>query len=120
MSSSSAKTVPPQAFISSYAPRIRSYANALLAPVAPPVQQVTNSRATKRGATAVNYAEDGEEEEFEDSEGPRRPTGLRSLRIQEQNVDRAPQVSQLGRELVAPINLQGIWREWMGKPPKMM
>ncbi|KAI7523574.1 hypothetical protein KC331_g18591, partial [Hortaea werneckii] len=45
----------PQAFVSSYAPRIRTYGNSLLTPVqqqnaAPPM------RTTKRGTTAINYA----------------------------------------------------------------
>ncbi|KAI7036992.1 hypothetical protein KC352_g46892, partial [Hortaea werneckii] len=54
----------PQAFVSSYAPRIRTYGNSLLTPVqqqnaAPPM------RTTKRGTTAINYAEEFDDESIE-------------------------------------------------------
>ncbi len=113
---------PPQAFISSYAPRIRTYGNSLLTPVIPPAPQLPQVRLTKRGTTAINYAEDGyDDEDFYDSEGPRRPTGLRSLRRGEDpTADRSGQASHLGKELVAPVEIQGIWREWMGKQKKVM
>lgn len=108
----------PQAFISSYAPRLRAYLNSLLTPVIPPTaaQSVPLSRTTKRGTTAINYAENEyDDDDFEDSEGPRRPTGLRSRRedpsqVKEQLADR------LGKELSSPTEVQGIWRDWMGKP----
>ena len=74
---------PPQAFISSYAPRLRTYANSLLTPIIQPAAAIAtpSSRTTKRGTTAINYAEDGfEDYDEDDDEGRRRPTGLRSLR----------------------------------------
>ncbi|KAF2085104.1 SNF5-domain-containing protein [Saccharata proteae CBS 121410] len=117
------KTNAPQAFISSYAPRIRTYGNSLLTPVIPQTTQVPVPRTTKRGTTAINYAEDGyEDDDFDDSEGPRRrPTGLRSLRVDQLSQDQNGQVvAQLGKELVAPVDVQGIWREWMGKPKRAM
>lgn len=119
---SASRTNAPQAFISSYAPRIRTYANALLTPVQPPPTQVTYVRTTKRGTTAINYAEDGfEEEDFEDSEGPnKRPTGLRSLRRDESGLEKPLQPRVLGKEIDQPVKVQGIWREWMGKPKKVM
>jgi chromatin structure-remodeling complex subunit SFH1 len=111
---------PPQAFISSYAPRIRTYGNALLAPVIPQTQ-IPQPRLTKRGTTAINYAEDGyDDDDFEDSEGPRRPTGLRSLRREELPAEKAAAQSQLGKELAEPIQIQGIWREWMGKSRRIL
>ncbi|TKA69530.1 hypothetical protein B0A49_07064 [Cryomyces minteri] len=110
---------PPQAFVSSYAPRIRTYANSLLTPVIPPTTQIAASRTTKRGTTAINYSEEFEDEDLDDSEGPRRrPTGLRSLRIEEQNVDKSEKPTPLGKELSAPVEVQPIWREWMGKPKR--
>lgn len=119
---STARLNTPQAFICSYAPRIRSFGNALLTPVVPPVNtQLSNIRTTKRGTTAINYAEDGfEEEDLEDSEGPRRPTGLRSLRREEPISERKIQPTLLGKELDAPVNVQGIWREWMTKNDKLL
>ncbi|KAF2461035.1 hypothetical protein BDY21DRAFT_361046 [Lineolata rhizophorae] len=113
----------PQAFISSYAPRIRTYANSLLTPVIQPTtNQLPPTRTTKRGTAAVNYAEDGfEDEDFDDSEGPRRPTGLRSLRrVDDSSADKTSQGPQLGKELTAPVELQGIWRDWMGKPKRIL
>jgi chromatin structure-remodeling complex subunit SFH1 len=76
---------------------------------------------TKRGTTAINYAEDGfDDDDFEDSEGPRRPTGLRSLRRDDSGTDKAAAAIQLGKELNAPVEIQGIWREWMGKAKRAM
>jgi chromatin structure-remodeling complex subunit SFH1 len=112
----------PQAFISSYAPRLRNYGNSLIAPVVPQASTIIPTRTTKRGTTAINYAEDGyDDEDFYDSEaGVRRPTGLRSLRRDDSNLDKTTQIAQLGKELHNPINLQGVWREWMGKPRRVM
>jgi chromatin structure-remodeling complex subunit SFH1 len=112
----------PQAFISSYAPRLRNYGNSLIAPVVPQASTILPTRTTKRGTTAINYAEDGyDDEDFYDSEaGIRRPTGLRSLRRDDSNMDKSAQIAQLGKELHEPINLQGVWREWMGKPRRVM
>lgn len=111
-------TTNPQAFISSYAPRLRAYLNSLLTPVIPPttVQATPLSRTTKRGTTAINYAENEyDDDDFEDSEGPRRPTGLRSRR-EDPNQARELVVDRLGKELTGPVEVQGIWRDWMGKP----
>jgi chromatin structure-remodeling complex subunit SFH1 len=70
---------------------------------------------------AVNYAEDGYDDDFEESDNPRRPTGLRSLRRDDSNnLERATQVAQLGMEITAPVEVQGIWRDWMGKPKRTL
>ncbi|KAF2189782.1 SNF5-domain-containing protein [Zopfia rhizophila CBS 207.26] len=118
---STGKINPPQAFISSYAPRLRSYGNSLLSPIVPPSNTLPAPRTTKRGTTAINYAEDGfDDDDFEDSEGPRRATGLRSLRRDESALDKSAQIAQLGKELSAPVEIQGIWREWMGRPKRVL
>jgi chromatin structure-remodeling complex subunit SFH1 len=70
-------------------------------------------RTTKRGTTAINYAEDGYEDDDDDSEA-RRPTGLRSLQRNDSNLAK-PLDKELGKELFQPVNMQGIWREWMGR-----
>lgn len=112
------KMNPPQAFMSSYAPRLRQYANSLITPVLPQTA-LPAIRTTKRGTTAINYAEDGfDDDDFDDSEGPRRPTGLRSLRRDESTTDKPGQSQQIGKELTAPVEVQGIWRDWMGKPKR--
>lgn len=111
----------PQAFVSSYAPRIRTYANSLLTAVQP-ATVIPSLRTTKRGTTAINYSEDFEDDSLEDVDGPRRPTGLRSLRQkEEQAADKVggPPKEQ-GRELSAPVDVQAIWRDWMGKPKRNM
>ncbi|GAB7350838.1 hypothetical protein MBLNU459_g1370t1 [Dothideomycetes sp. NU459] len=115
----------PQAFVSSYAPRIRSYANSLLTPAIQPPNVIAPLRTTKRGTHAVNYSEDLETDSLEDSDAPRRPTGLRSLRqnVSEHGGGGQPALAlakELGKELRAPVDVQGIWREWMGKPKKAM
>ncbi|KZF26338.1 SNF5-domain-containing protein [Xylona heveae TC161] len=110
---------PPHAFISSYAPRLRTYGNSLLTPVIQPStgQGAPGARTTKRGTLAVNYAEDNfDDDDFEDSEGPRRPTGLRSLRREDSTQEKASLAEKLGTELTSPVELQGIWRDWMGRP----
>lgn len=114
---------PPQAFVSSYAPRIRTFANPLLAPVVPQTSNVPPIRTTKRGTAAINYAEDLLDEDFDDGEdAPRRPTGLKSRPNVDPSAVSAQGVlgSQLGRELTAPVDVQGIWRDWMGKPKKTL
>jgi len=113
---------PPQAFISSYAPRLRAYGNSLIQPIVPPASNLPAPRTTKRGTAIISYAEDGYDEEFDESEegGPRRPTGLRS-RPQKQDdagADKANLVYERGKELHAPVDIQGIWRDWMGKPKR--
>lgn len=112
----------PQAFVSSYAPRLRSFGNSLIAPVVPQANTILPSRTTKRGTTAINYAEDGyDDEDFYDSEaGVRRPTGLRSLRRDESGQDKTSYTAQLGKELHEPVQVQGVWREWMGKPRRVL
>ncbi|KAI9790272.1 MAG: Chromatin structure remodeling complex protein sfh1 [Peltula sp. TS41687] len=106
----------PQAFISTYAPRLRTYANSLLAPSLQPttVQNGPLSRATKRGTIAINYAEDGyDDDTFDEGEGPKRPTGLRSLRRDAPSQEKVNTMDRVGKELTAPVELQGIWRKWM-------
>ena len=106
----------PQAFQSSYAPRLRNYHNSLLTPILPssaPTGPV--SRTTKRGTTIINYAEDGYEDLDDDSDDPRRRhTGLRSLR-KEDSQGRLDLVDKAAKETRTPVAVQGIWREWMGK-----
>ena len=115
------KTAPPQAFISSYAPRLRSYGNSHLSPIVPPSNTLPAPRTTKRGTAIISYAEDGfDDDDFEDGEGPRRATGLRSLRRDESNLDKSAQIAALGKELVAPVEVQGIWRDWMGRPKRTL
>src|ERR1700712_3556081 len=103
---------PPQSFISSYAPRLRTYANSLLTPVIQPAAALAAplSRTTKRGTTAINYAEDGYEDyDDEDEEGRRRPTGLRSIRRDELGQTKQDAAEKIGKEATAPVELQGIW-----------
>lgn len=117
MASATAQKNPPQAFISSYAARLRNYSNSLLTPVAPVAQPPPLSRKTKRGTTAINYAEDGfDDTDLDDSEGPRRLTGLRSLRRDDLDLpfDPAQRQRDLGKELARPVDVQGVWRDWMG------
>ena len=112
------RTSQPQAFISSYAPRLRAYGNSLLAPVFPQTTQIPTGRTTKRGTTAINYAEDFEDDDQDDSEGPRRFTGLRSRQKEDPAAEKAGLGAQPGKELYAPVDVQGIWRDWMGKPKR--
>ena len=108
---------PPQAFSSSFAPRLRSHLNSLFTPVIQPsaAQNAPASRTTKRGTVVINYSEDLLNDDFEDSDGPRRPTGLRSRR-EDPNQGQESAVERYSRELIAPVEVQGIWRDWMGKP----
>ena len=109
---------PPQAFSSSYAPRLRAYLNSLITPVIQPsnAQIAPSSRTTKRGTVVINYSEDLlNDDDFDESDGPRRPTGLRSRR-EDPNQNREGLADRLGKELTAPVEVQGIWRDWMGKP----
>lgn len=108
----------PQAFLSTYAPRLRAYANSLLTPVLPQTAQTAPlSRTTKRGTIAINYAENEYDDDdiFEDDTGPRRPTGLRSRR-EDPSQGKESAAEKFGKELTRPVDVQGIWREWMGKP----
>ena len=107
-------SAPPQAYVTSYPPRIRQYANTLLQPVLQtPNVAPTGGRTTKRGTTIINYADDAyDEDDFEDSEGARRPTGLRSLR-REDLEKKEPQHVKVGKEIYRPVDLQPIYRDWM-------
>ncbi|KAF2739852.1 SNF5-domain-containing protein [Polyplosphaeria fusca] len=118
----SGKAAPPQAFTSSYAPRMRNYGNSLISPIVPPSNTLPAPRITKRGTTAINYAEDGyDDDDFDDSEGPRRATGLRSVRREDpQLLDKSAQIAALGKEIYEPVHLQGIWRDWMGRPKRTL
>ncbi|KAH8663085.1 hypothetical protein BGZ60DRAFT_412724 [Tricladium varicosporioides] len=110
---------PPQSFISSYAPRLRTYANSLLAPVIQPATTLAAplSRTTKRGTTAINYAEDGFEDYDDDDEDTRRrPTGLRSIRRDDSGQAKQDISEKVGKETTVPVEIQGIWRDWMSKP----
>ncbi|KAF4624833.1 hypothetical protein G7Y89_g13336 [Cudoniella acicularis] len=109
---------PPQSFISSYAPRLRTYANSLLTPVIQPTTTLAAplSRTTKRGTTAINYAEDGfEDYDDDDDDSRRRPTGLRSIRRDDSGQAKQDPGEKVGKETNAPVEVQGIWRDWMSK-----
>lgn len=112
----------PQSFVSSYAPRIRTYANSLLTPVQP--QNVLPPvRTTKRGTTAINYSEDFEDDSIDDSDAPRRATGLRTQPrrdLGDGGADKGAAQRALNKEAHAPVDVQGIWREWMGKPKRVL
>lgn len=136
---------PLRGYISSYPPRLRQYGNALLTPIAPPPQAGPPPR-TKRGTAAINYAEDGfDDDDLDDSEGHRRPTGLRSLRREDSVVFEgggggggaggagggglgggggagnqagnklSVSAGKLGKEIDGPVEIQGIFRDWMIK-----
>jgi chromatin structure-remodeling complex subunit SFH1 len=87
--------------------------------VIPQTTAVPAPRTTKRGTTAINYAEDGFDDDDFDSEGPRRPTGLRSLRREDTDAEK-DKASQLGKEVHTPVDVQGIWRDYMGKPKRVL
>ncbi|KAI1134354.1 SNF5-domain-containing protein [Hypoxylon sp. FL0543] len=107
---------PPQAFLSTYAPRLRVYNNSLLTPVIHSTAPTgPTSRTTKRGTTVINYAEDGYDyDDDDDEDSRRRPTGLRSLR-REDSASRVDPSDKFGKETNAPVAVQGIWRDWMLK-----
>lgn len=104
---------PTQAFVTCYSSRLAKYGNPFYTPVIPTATVAPASRTTKRGTTIINYADDAyDDDDFDESEGQRRPTGLRSLRREEaQNKDAANQ--KLGREIYRPVEVQGIYRDWM-------
>lgn len=104
---------PTQAFVTSYPTRLAKYGNPFYTPVIPAATIAPASRTTKRGTTIINYADDAyDDDDFDESEGQRRPTGLRSLRRDEaQNKDAASQ--KLGKEIYRPVEVQGIYRDWM-------
>ncbi|KAI8623305.1 hypothetical protein F5Y19DRAFT_389038 [Xylariaceae sp. FL1651] len=105
----------PQALSSSYAPRLRTYNNSLLTPVLQSTAPGPIARTTKRGTTVINYAEDGYDyDDDDDDDNRRRPTGLRSLR-REDSASRAEPGDKVGKDTTTPVQLQGIWRDWMTK-----
>lgn len=105
---------PPYGYVSSYAPRLRTYANALITPVLPVAPAAPTARTTKRGTVAINYAEnDMDDDDFDDGEGPRRPTGLRSLRREELNPEKVPIGDKLGKEITSPVEVQVNFRDWI-------
>ena len=104
---------PTQAFVTTYAPRLRQYGNTLIQPVAQTASLLPGGRTTKRGTTIINYADDAyDDDDFEDSDGPRRPTGLRSIR-REDLEKKEPQHEKFGKEIDAPVNLQALYRDWI-------
>lgn len=105
-----------QAILSSYAPRLRTYNNALLQPVLPGAAPSNPlARTTKRGTTIINYAEDGYDDyDDDDDDTRRRPTGLRSLR-RDDSAGKGDPGDKVGKETSEPVEVQGIWRDWMGK-----
>ena len=105
----------PQAFQTSYAPRLRGYNNSLLTPVLPSAPSGPISRTTKRGTTLINYAEDGYDDIEEDSDDPRRrPTGLRSLR-KEDSLSSKDLAERAGKDTRQPVHVQPVSRHWVGK-----
>lgn len=109
---------PPQGFILTYPSRLRSYANSLLSPVIQPAAAAAAplSRTTKRGTVVINYAEDGYDDyEDDDDETRRRPTGLRSLRREDSGQANKDPSEKFGKEAFAPVEVMGIWRDWMSK-----
>jgi chromatin structure-remodeling complex subunit SFH1 len=107
----------PNAFQTQYAPRLRGSLNSLLAPIIP-AQNAPGppaSRTTKRGTVVINYSEDLlQDDDFDESDGPRRSTGLRSRR-EDSNQGKEAILEKLGKELKAPVEIQGAWRDWVGK-----
>ncbi|AEO67171.1 uncharacterized protein THITE_54110 [Thermothielavioides terrestris NRRL 8126] len=105
-----------QAIFSSYAPRLRTYNNALLQPVLPGAAPSNPlARTTKRGTTIINYAEDGYDDYDDDEEDSRRrPTGLRSLR-RDDSAAKVDPSEKVGKDTNEPVEMQGIYRDWMGK-----
>lgn len=65
----------------------------------------------------INYAEDGYDDYDDDDEdgGRRRPTGLRSLRREDSTIAKLDMSDKFGKEINAPVHVQGVWRDWMGK-----
>lgn len=103
----------PQAYWSSYAPRLRAYNNSLLIPVN--TSAPTAPKTTKRGTTIINYAEDGYDDyDDDDDDMRRRPSSLRTQR-RDDSVSKAEPSDKTGKETTEPVEVQGIWRDWQGK-----
>ena len=107
---------PAQAYVTTYAPRLRQYANSFITPAVQTQTLAPTGRTTKRGTTIINYADDAyDDDDFDDSEGPgRRPTGLRSLR-REDLEKKEGAAEKLGKDIDEPVDLQGLYRDWMIK-----
>ncbi|AEO55552.1 hypothetical protein MYCTH_59388 [Thermothelomyces thermophilus ATCC 42464] len=105
-----------QAIFSSYAPRLRTYNNALLQPLIPGAAPSNPlARTTKRGTTIINYAEDGYDDYDDDEDdNRRRPTGLRSQR-RDDSANKVDPSEKVGKDTSEPVEVQGIYRDWMGK-----
>lgn len=104
---------PAQAYVTSYAPRLRQYGNTLIQPVPQTQNILSGGRTTKRGTTIINYADDAyDDDDFEDSDNPRRPTGLRSIR-REDLEKKEPQHEKYGKEISSPVDLQPLYRDWI-------
>ena len=104
---------PAQAFVSSYAHRLRQYGNTLLQPVPQAQSLLPGGRTTKRGTTIINYADDAyDDDDFDDSETSRRPTGLRSLRREDPEKKEIP-IEKYGKEIRRPVDVQSMYRDWM-------
>ena len=112
----SVRSESQQAILSSYAPRLRTYNNALLQPVLPGAAPANPlARVTKRGTTIINYAEDGYDDyDDDDDDSRRRPTGLRSLR-RDDSAAKVDPSEKVGKDTAEPVEMQGIYRDWMGK-----
>ncbi|KAL2758995.1 hypothetical protein ACRALDRAFT_1075330 [Sodiomyces alcalophilus JCM 7366] len=105
----------PQACQSTYAPRLRTYNNALLTPVFPAAATGPISRTTKRGTTIINYAEDGYDDlDDDEDDNRRRPSSLRNQR-KEETPNRQDLTEKFGKDTAEPVELQGIWRDWLAK-----
>lgn len=113
-----ARSESQQSVFSSYAPRLRTYNNSLLTPVLPGTAPANPlARTTKRGTTIINYAEDGYDDYDDDDDNTRsrrRPTGLRSVQPDDGTVKADP-AEKVGKDTHEPVEVQGIWREWMGR-----
>lgn len=113
-----ARSESQQSVFSSYAPRLRTYNNSLLTPVLPGTAPANPlSRTTKRGTTIINYAEDGYDDYDDDDDNTRsrrRPTGLRSVQPDDGTVKADP-AEKVGKDTHEPVEVQGIWRDWMGR-----
>lgn len=106
----------PQACQSTYAPRLRTYNNALLTPVFPAAASGPIARTTKRGTTIINYAEDGYDDlDDDDDDNRRRPSSLRNQRKEDTPSRQQDLTEKFGKDTTEPVETQGIWRDWLAK-----
>jgi len=75
---------------------------------------------TKRATTNINYAEDFENDDILDDSDAPRARGRGRLRMDDSQADRSLMVKELSKYTDEPVNVQAIWRDWMGKPKKNM